>query len=125
MIRVIKCHHFNMVQYIPYWIICDLFSRNLETYTPSKFNNTIPAVSSNFGRSYFHREISTNDQWSFVLARNYPGGKGPLPSVIASKIYAVSRSIPTAFRRCFCVCMKELFNTFTHHLHVHTSLTRF
>ena len=31
-IWVIKCHHFNMEQYIPYSLICDLFSRNLETY---------------------------------------------------------------------------------------------
>ena len=28
----IKWHHFNMEQYIPYSLICDLFSRNLETY---------------------------------------------------------------------------------------------
>ena len=28
----IKCHHFNMEQYIPYSLICDLFSRNLETH---------------------------------------------------------------------------------------------
>ena len=29
---VIKGHHFNMEQYNPYSLICDLFSRNLETY---------------------------------------------------------------------------------------------
>ena len=31
-LRVIKCHHFNMEQYIPYSLIYDLFRRNLETY---------------------------------------------------------------------------------------------
>ena len=30
--RVINCHHFKMEQYIPYSLICDLFSRNVETY---------------------------------------------------------------------------------------------
>ena len=32
LIWVIKCHHFNMEQYIPYSLTCDLFIRNLETY---------------------------------------------------------------------------------------------
>ena len=27
----LKCHHFEMEQYIPYSLLCDLFSRNLET----------------------------------------------------------------------------------------------
>ena len=29
---VIKCHHFKMEKYIPYSVLCDLFSRNLEKY---------------------------------------------------------------------------------------------
>ena len=32
LIWVIKCHHFNMEQLIPYSLICDLFIKNLETY---------------------------------------------------------------------------------------------
>ena len=31
-IWVMKYHHFNIEQYIPNSLICDLFSRNLETY---------------------------------------------------------------------------------------------
>ena len=29
---VFKCHHFNMEQYIPYLLTCDMFSRSSETY---------------------------------------------------------------------------------------------
>ena len=30
---IFKCHQFKMEQYIPYSLICDFFSRNLETYS--------------------------------------------------------------------------------------------
>ena len=35
LVLVIKCHHINMEQYIPYSLICDLFCKNLETYLQS------------------------------------------------------------------------------------------
>ena len=42
MIRDIKWHHFNMEQYIPYSLACDLLNKNLELYLycyKTKLNN--------------------------------------------------------------------------------------